>query len=442
MKRIIRIVLLIILSSSMNVLAADDYLPITYNVARYNQGGEDGTTIWYSVIPAKYKMHYAYGQDKINLQEKPSENAVRHNATLAINAQYMGLVDYNGTLLDTTPEKNDVSKYDFYMNPNTDDSSSNTAHLYAVSKTSTKIGINLAYAKNPVWKIGMCFVTMYRDGNRVHEDENNLPADTYSNLVNNRHPRTWIVIDSEGTQYVAVATGRNLNSNPPQVGLTFDEIVDATKKILTTDIKYLFNLDGGSSSSFVYHGTMLNPKLYKETTESEYEERIVRGIYYWKVDNYKIEYDLDGGKLQNNLKNPTKYNVDTTGLTLNNPKKEGYQFTGWIETIDGEKNNTPKKSIVISGNKIGNRKYVATYQKINNDNEPETNTNTNNNNNNNNNNSNNNSTNANNDTNTNAEVVKVNDTFATGSNFSIIIGIILLMIGSTLITLKLKNVQK
>ena len=357
-KIFIFLILLLCAFNYSNVKAADEYLPITYKTVRYTGGqwNNPGTTIWYSKIPAKYKMHYAYGKDKINSQEKPSENALRHKATLAVNTQYMGLADYNGTLLG---EGTDVSKYDFYMKPNTDDSISNVAHLYAVSKTSTEIGINLAYAKNPIWSIGMSFVTMYRDGNRVHEDENNLQEATYNNLVNNRHPRTWIVIDSEGNQYVAVATGRQPDANPSQEGLTFEEIVDATKQFLTTDIKYLYNLDGGRSSSFVYHGNMLNPKLFQNPNESEYEERLVRGIFYWKVDNYNISYDLKGGTISNNKTNPTKYNVDTETITLNNPTKTGYKFLGWT----GDNGDTPQKTVTITTGTTGNKSYAANWEK-------------------------------------------------------------------------------
>ena len=137
------------------------------------------------------------------------------------------------------------------------------------------------------------------------------------------------------------------------------EIVDATKQFLTTDIKYLYNLDGGRSSSFVYHGNMLNPKLFQNPNESEYEERLVRGIFYWKVDNYNISYDLKGGTISNNKTNPTKYNVDTETITLNNPTKTGYKFLGWT----GDNGDTPQKTVTITTGTTGNKSYAANWEK-------------------------------------------------------------------------------
>ena len=147
MKKYFSFILIILVLLINNKVYAQEYLPIDYNMIRYNQKVIDngdkttcaktitdtdtGTTIWWAKIPAKYKMHYAYGNDVICGNEKPSTNAIRHNATLAINAQYMGLADLDGELL---AKGTDVSKYDFYMMPNTVDSTSN-ANLYATKKT-------------------------------------------------------------------------------------------------------------------------------------------------------------------------------------------------------------------------------------------------------------------------------------------------------------------
>ena len=366
------ILLFLCIFSYSNVKASDEYLPITYKTVRYTGGNNTGTTIWYSIIPAKYKMHYAYANDLIGGKvvdgetklgtETPSTNAIRHNATLGINTQYMGLVDYNGTLLG---KGTDVSQYDFYMKPNTTDNyNGNAANMYAVSPTSTKVGIDLSYAVNPKWCEGMCFVTMIRNGVRDYTDENNYQGD--GDLSGARHPRTWIAIDSEGNQFVAVAAGRNepLNGNDfslTQAGLNFDEIIAATKAYFTTDILYLYNLDGGGSSSFVYKGTMLNPKYDKDSTDTYFKvERKTRGIFYWKVDNYNISYDLNGGSIPSNKTNPSKYNVDTNTITLNNPTKTGYTFTGWT----GANGNTPQTNVKIANGSIGNKSYIANWEKI------------------------------------------------------------------------------
>lgn len=46
-----------------------------------------------------------------------------------------------------------------------------------------------------------------------------------------------------------------------------------------------------------------------------------------KWNSFNVTYDLDGGV--NSKDNPTKYNVDTQDIILNEPTKDGYTFTGW-----------------------------------------------------------------------------------------------------------------
>ena len=356
-KILVKILILTFIILSAFQVNAEEYLPIKYTQIRYSQSNGKGTTIWYSIIPAKYKMHYAYGNDKIGGFERPTTAAKRHNATLAVNTQYMGLVDLNGKLLG---KNTDVSKYDFYIKPNTKDSETK-ANVYAVDPTSTSVGINLAYALEPRWCEGMCFITMIRNGTREYKDENNYKGTT--DLTGGRHPRTWIAIDSKGNQFVAVSAGRDepLNGNNfslKQAGLTFNEIIDVTKKYFTSDIKYLYNLDGGGSSSFIYQNNMLNPKYDNNFTT----ERGVAGIFYWKVDNYSITYNLNGGTL-NNKSNPIKYNVDSSDITLNNPTKSGYIFTGWT----GSNGTSPQTSVTIKNGSTGNKNYVANWSKTENE---------------------------------------------------------------------------
>lgn len=57
----------------------------------------------------------------------------------------------------------------------------------------------------------------------------------------------------------------------------------------------------------------------------------------WTPINYTISYNLDSGT---NGENPTGYNVESQGITLNNPTKDGgYVFNGWYDNtgFTGEK---------------------------------------------------------------------------------------------------------
>ena len=72
----------------------------------------------------------------------------------------------------------------------------------------------------------------------------------------------------------------------------------------------------------------------------------------WKVVNYSITYDLDGGTVEGN---PNSYTVESN-IALKNPTKEGYTFAGWSGTdISGT-----EKAVTIN-NATGNREYTANW---------------------------------------------------------------------------------
>ena len=52
----------------------------------------------------------------------------------------------------------------------------------------------------------------------------------------------------------------------------------------------------------------------------------------WKLESYTITYELDGGT--NASENPASYNVETETITLKDPTKDGFAFTGWFESPD------------------------------------------------------------------------------------------------------------
>lgn len=77
-----------------------------------------------------------------------------------------------------------------------------------------------------------------------------------------------------------------------------------------------------------------------------------------KPIEYKIIYDLDGGKLSE--KNPTSYTIETDTFTINNPTKEGYKFIGWVVADSDEVN----KSVTIEKGSIGDLVFIAKFEKI------------------------------------------------------------------------------
>ncbi len=85
----------------------------------------------------------------------------------------------------------------------------------------------------------------------------------------------------------------------------------------------------------------------KDTGDKEYWAK-------WNLINYTITYDLDGGTVSDN---PSSYTVESDNITLNNPTKEGYTFTGWSGT-DLTENHT---NVIITKGSTENRTYTANW---------------------------------------------------------------------------------
>ena len=75
------------------------------------------------------------------------------------------------------------------------------------------------------------------------------------------------------------------------------------------------------------------------------------------IQNYTITYNLNGGALVAGKTNPTSYNVESQNITLNNPQKTGYTFTGWT----GSNGATPSTTVTIAKGSTGNKNYTANY---------------------------------------------------------------------------------
>lgn len=75
-------------------------------------------------------------------------------------------------------------------------------------------------------------------------------------------------------------------------------------------------------------------------------------VAQWSIIKYNITCNLDGGSATN----VATYTVNDT-ITLNNPTRAGYAFTGW--TYSGQ--TTPTKTVSFS-NEIGNKTFTANWQ--------------------------------------------------------------------------------
>lgn len=78
----------------------------------------------------------------------------------------------------------------------------------------------------------------------------------------------------------------------------------------------------------------------------------------WTPKNYTISYSLYSGSVA--TANPTSYTVESPEITLNNPTRTGYTFTGWT----GSNGTTPQTSVTILTGSTENRTYAANWTPI------------------------------------------------------------------------------
>ena len=70
---------------------------------------------------------------------------------------------------------------------------------------------------------------------------------------------------------------------------------------------------------------------------------------------YSITYNLAGGSVSGN---PTSYNIESAAITLKNPTRTGYTFTGWT----GSNGTTASTSVSIPSGSTGNKSYTANWK--------------------------------------------------------------------------------
>lgn len=81
---------------------------------------------------------------------------------------------------------------------------------------------------------------------------------------------------------------------------------------------------------------------------------------YYNLVEYRIDYDLDGGSLPKGKKNPAAYTVVHDDITLHNPVRPGYAFTGWTQPD----NDAPQMTAVIRSGSTGDRRFTANWETV------------------------------------------------------------------------------
>lgn len=228
------------------LVESSNYLPLTVSHVRYS-GSKNKTDVWYSIVPKDYAPELFLANGIVDSVEDASQNSMENKLTLAINGgifntsnnQTTGIVICNSELYKYN-DSGTAGRYIVYCKQD--------GTLDCVASTATTAEVQ---ALNPVWAI-RAFWPIYKDGEDVTSGRD--PEDY--------QPRTFIGQDAEGNYIVGVCAGRSYL----QQGLNAYDVKNFVLSVGFTPY-FLFNLDGGGSSSMTYHGERINNLVNYENRE-------------------------------------------------------------------------------------------------------------------------------------------------------------------------------
>ena len=148
-------------------------------------------------------------------------------------------------------------------------------------------------------------------------------------------------------------------------------IGDSTFKAIWSANTYTYNVEYVSSSGKSLGTSTISAK-YGETksvsapAKTGYTTPVSQNVIFDSVNpktvtftypivNYSIGYTLNNGTITGN---PTSYNIESATITLKNPTRTGYIFTGWT----GSNGTTPQTSVSITSGSTGNKSYTANWK--------------------------------------------------------------------------------
>ena len=169
--------------------------------------------------------------------------------------------------------------------------------------------------------------------------------------ANNNSSTTAVLKAHEGYRLQATGNVDFIGSNYDDSEITIYDGAN-TSATLLTNIK-------GKGQEEVSIGTQTSSSNYMTIYLYEDEHNAVfTGTISIAPIQYSIGYDLAGGSVA--TENPTTYTIESDAITLNNPTRTGYEFTGWTGTgLDAASTN-----VTIVQGTTGNRSYTATWTPI------------------------------------------------------------------------------
>ena len=183
---------------------------------------------------------------------------------------------------------------------------------------------------------------------------NTTSTDSYTKFYNE--------VTNDGTISGGVYYGGIQNKSSGTVSGTYHTVTFDTNGGSSVPTQWLFNTNTAKAlqpAAPTKEGYQAFDGWYNGDTRYDFNQPVTQDITLKaKFSNpfaYNISCDLDGGTATN----PATYTVESEAITLINPVKTGYTFTGWSGTdLTGENNMT----VTIPKESTGDRSYTAHWR--------------------------------------------------------------------------------
>ena len=380
-------------------------------------GATEGTTVITSEGVDYYITVTAKAIDKTELRKLYTENSYKDESTYTVNSWKVfedALKAANSVLDDTNAKEEDVNAaktvLENAINGLVDKSQKVEADYTAVDAAIASVPEDLSiYTEETVKAVEDALAAVVRELDITKQDEVDAFAKAITDAIAALQEK--VVVVKYQITYV-LKGGENHSGNPTSYtnesdtitlqaptkagykfvgwyigdeevteiakGRTGDITLTAKWKSETYKISY-YKLSGGKNST-------KNPTSYKVTTttielkkptrkgydfvgwysDSKFKKQVskidkgttgdIKLYAKWKAKEYTIKYKLNGGK--NSSRNPKKYTVETSKITLKSPTRKGYKFVGWYSN-----SKMTKKVTKISKGSTGNVTLYAKWKK-------------------------------------------------------------------------------
>lgn len=223
-----------------------DYLPIDIHETEYTYNDTSTvSTVNYSIIPNEYQPEIVMSDaDDPDVVKRASEFDYIYKPTLMTNCFAWNTSEYYtyGPLIidDDIKVANNLGSGTDWTRPIIGIDNDGIMHNINGSTAADNVGYPNAFR---------AWYCLYNDGS-TNPDLN----------TTTKEPRTFLAQDYDGNYLIGVCGGRKTDDT----GMTLPNVIDFVLNTAGFSAKLIYNLDGGGSSNFLYHGIRQNKLVARE----------------------------------------------------------------------------------------------------------------------------------------------------------------------------------